>query len=157
MSKILLALSILILTGTTSFKSLKNDSYTLSIEKGKAIKEKENTYWVIPTTLTNNSNDTLKYYSMSCSWQDFYSVDNRKLQIDNATICDKNILKILTLVPGQKQTVEVRLLISQTMDAPEIKFRIGFNLIKVTKKNNPLHYHEILKKKNVIWSNEISM
>ena len=95
---------------------------------------------------------------MSCSWQDFYSVDNNKLQVEG-TPCDKNIPTILTLAPGQSRTVEIRLLISQTMDASEIKFKIGFNLMKAssTQKSFDFDFKEEQKKRNIIWSNIISM
>lgn len=145
------------LIGLCSFKSLEQD-YVLTIQKGKVLKQDKTTYWVIPTILANNSKDTLKYFSMSCSWQDFYSVDNRKLQIE-PSLCDKNVPAILTLAPGQKKAVEIRLIISQTMDAPEIRFKIGFNLMQVDKAQTlfDYDYKEEQKKKNVIWSNVISM
>jgi len=65
----------------------------------------------------------------------------------------------LTLAPGQSRTVEIRLLISQTMDASEINFRIGFNLMKAssTQKTFDFDFKEEQKKRNVIWSNIISM
>jgi hypothetical protein len=95
---------------------------------------------------------------MSCSWQDFYSVDNKKLQIEIAE-CDKNIPTILTLEPGQSKTVEIRLLTNPTMNESKIKFKIGLNLMKASKAQNPLDldFKEESKKKNVIWSNIISM
>jgi hypothetical protein len=130
----------------------------LTIQKGKVLKQDKTTYWVIPTILANNSKDTLKYFSMSCSWQDFYFVDNRKLQIE-PSLCDKNVPVIFTLAPGQKKADEIRLIISQTMDAPEIMFKIGFNLMKVDKGQTlfDYDYKEEQKKKNLIWSNVISM
>ena len=93
---------------------------------------------------------------MSCSWQDFYSVDNKKLQIEIIP-CEKNIPTILMLAPGQTKTVEIRLLISQSVDASEIKFKIGFNLMEVDKSKNPFDFDfkEEQKKENIIWSNTI--
>jgi len=158
MTRIILTLIVLLLSSVTFSQTTKRESYTLTITKGKVIKESKQTFWVTPTTLTNNTKDTLKYFSMSCSWQDFYSVDNNKLQIEG-TLCDKNIPEILILAPGQSKTVEIRLLINQTMDTSEVKFKIGFNLMKVssTQKTFDFDYKEESKKKNVIWSNIISM
>jgi hypothetical protein len=158
MTRIILTISVLLFNSVTFSQTTKETTYTLTIIKGKVIKENKQTFWVTPTTLTNKTKDTLRYFSMSCSWQDFYSVDNNKLQVEG-TSCDKNIPKILTLAPGQSRTVEIRLLISQTMDASEIKFRIGFNLIKAssTQKTIDFDFKEEKKKKNVIWSNIISM
>jgi hypothetical protein len=123
----------------------------------KVIKENKQRFLITPTTLTNNTKDTLKYYSMSCSWQDFYSVDSKELQVDGQD-CDKNIPIILTLAPGESKTVEIRLLMDQTIYASEIKFKIGFNLMKVssTQKEFDFDFNEQQKKKNIIWSNIIS-
>ena len=157
-TKILLTIAILFFASFSFSQTVKKADYKLTITKGKVIKENKQTFWVTPTTLTNNTKNTLKYFSMSCSWQDFYSVDNNKLEIEG-TPCDKNIPTILTLAPGQSKTVEIRLLISQTMDASEIKFRIGFNLMKLSKTQKVYAFDikEEQKKKNVIWSNIISM
>lgn len=158
MTRIILMITILLSNSVTFSQNYKNENYTLTIIKGKVVKENKQTFWETPTTLTNNTKDTLRYFSMSCSWQDFYSVDNNKLQIEGA-LCDKNAPTILTLAPGQTRTTVVRLLISQTMDAPDIKFKIGFNLMKVSKGQKLFDYDhkEEQKKKNVIWSNVISM
>ena len=155
-TRILFTSAILLFVGFTFSQTEKNKDYTLTITKGKVVKENKQTFWVTPTTLTNNTKDTLKYFSMSCSWQDFYSVDNSKLQVEG-TLCDKNIPTILTLAPGQSRAVEIRLLISQTMDASTINFKIGFNIMKVKSSANKFDFNEQTKKKNVIWSNIISM
>ena len=158
MTRIILIITFFLFNTVTFSQTAKKANYTLTIIKGKVIKENKQTFWVTPTTLTNKTSDTLRYFSMSCSWQDFYSVDNNKLQVEG-TPCDKNIPKILTLGPGQSRTVEIRLLISQTMDASEIKFKIGLNLMKAssTQKTFDFDFKEENKKKNIIWSNIISM
>ncbi|WP_334125403.1 hypothetical protein [Empedobacter brevis] len=145
------------LIGLCSFNCSEQD-YILTVQKGKVLKEDKTTYWIIPTTLKNNSNDTLKYFSMSCSWEEFYSVDNKKLEIEPKS-CDKNIPKILTLAPGKESTVEIKLIINKTIDEPKIKFKIGFNLMKVDNGKTifDYDYKEEQKKKNIIWSNEILM
>ncbi|MGQ7947601.1 hypothetical protein [Flavobacterium sp. WC2509] len=158
MTRIILTIAILLFNCLTFSQTAKKENYTLTIIKGKVVKENKQTFWITPTTLTNNTKDTLRYYSMSCSWQIFYSVDSNKLQVDEGMGCDKNIPTILTLAPGQSRTVEIRLLISQTIDASEIKFKIGFNLMKVSSapKEFDFDFKEQQKKKNIIWSNIIS-
>lgn len=143
--------------GLSSFM-LKNEYYKLIIKEGKWVKENKQTYLIIPTTLTNNSNDTLKYYSMSCSWQEFYSIDNDRLQIVRND-CLKNAPIILILAPKQSTTVKIRLVKTKSTDVSLIKFRIGFNLMQANNSNKKFDYNEEeqRKKKNVIWSNEISM
>lgn len=155
---ILLTFSILFFGNFTFSQTVKETDYKLVIAKGKVVKENKQTFWIIPTTLTDNTKDSLKYFSMSCSWQNFYSVDNSNLEIE-VTPCDKNVPTILTLAPSQSKTIEMRLLIRQKIDTSEIKFRIGFNLMKLSKtqKIYDFDFKEEQKKKNVIWSNVISM
>lgn len=140
------------------FSAKGADAYILTITKGKIIKQNNQTYWLIPTTLTNNSRDTLRYFSMSCSWQEFYYINNDKLEIETS-ICDKNIPIILTLAPNQSRTVEIKLLIDQTIDASQISFKIGLSIMKASKSKAQLDfdYNEELKKSKIIWSNIISM
>ncbi len=158
MTRIILTIAVLLFSNVTFSQTTKEANYTFTIIKGKVLKVDKQTFWVIPTTLTNNTKDTLRYFSMSCSWQDFYSVDNNKLQVEG-TACDKNIPTILILAPGQSRTVEIRLLISQIMDTSEIKFSIGLNLMKAssTQKTFEFDFKEEQEKRSVIWSNIISM
>jgi hypothetical protein len=157
MTRIILTITVLLFNCLTFSQTVKKENYALTIIKGKVIKENKQRFLITPTTLTNNTKDTLKYYSMSCSWQDFYSVDSKELQVDGQD-CDKNIPIILTLAPGESKTVEIRLLMDQTIYASEIKFKIGFNLMKVssTQKEFDFDFNEQQKKKNIIWSNIIS-
>lgn len=158
MTRIILTITVLLLNCFTFSQTAKKENYTLIIIKGKVIKEKKQRFLITPTTLTNNTNDTLKYYSMSCSWQEFYLVDSKELQVDGQE-CDKNIPIILTLAPGESKTVEIRLLMNQTIDTSEIKFKIGFNMMKVsnTQKEFNFDFNEQQKKENIIWSNIISI
>ena len=158
MTRILLTILILLFSSLTFSQTAKTNCYILTIKKGKILKDRKKTYWSIPLTLTNDSKDTLRYFSMSCSWQDFYSVDNKQIQIETA-LCDKNIPTILILAPWQKRTVAIRLLISNSMETSELKFKIGLNLIKASKTQNPFDFDfkKEQQKKNLIWSNRISM
>lgn len=152
----ILTILFLIICGQIRSQTNRNKDYQLVIEKGKAVKIEKQTFWEIPTTLTNKTKDTLKYFSMSCSWQDFYSVDNKKLQVEPVA-CDKNFPITLTLAPNQSRKVIVRLLISQTMDASQINFKIGFNLMQIKSSTDKYDFKEQIKMKNMVWSNVISM
>ena len=152
MTRIILTIAVLLFNCLTFSQTAKKENYALTIIKGKVIKENKQRFLITPTTLTNNTKDTLRYYSMSCSWQDFYSVDKKELQVDGQE-CDKNTPTILTLALGESKTVEIRLLMNQTIDASEIKFKIGFNLMKVSNTQKEFDFNEQQKKKNIIWSN----
>ena len=155
-TKTLFASAILLFASFTYSQALKSKDYTLIINKVKVVKENKQTFWATPTTLFNNTKDTLKYFSMSCSWQDFYLVDNHKLKVE-VIQCDKNIPIILTLAPGQSKTIIIRLLISQKMKPKTVKFKIGLNIMKVASLSNKLDLNEQRKKKNIIWSNIITI
>jgi hypothetical protein len=154
----ILILSASSLVGFLSFKS-PTKNYLLTIKWGMVTVDKDKTIWVIPTTLTNNTDDTLKYYSMSCSWRELYLVNNSNLQVQ-PVICQYNAPIILTLAPGQKTTVSVNLLVNNRTDnTSEVQFKIGFNLIKTADTKWPIQYiyETIKKRKNVIWSNSIHL
>jgi hypothetical protein len=160
MTRILLTLTILLSHSDLFSQVTKGENYTLTITKGGFIKEDDDnqTYFITLATFTNNTKDTLRYFSMSCSWQDFYSVDNNKLQFQGID-CDNNAPIILTLAPGQSRTVKLRLLVSNSMDSSNSNFKIGFNLMKASANQRAFSYDfkEGQKKKNIIWSNTISM
>ena len=155
MKRILIVLFILSFIGLHSFKSYNTD-YVLTIKKGKTIKKNKQLYLIVPVTLTNNSKDTLNYLSMSCSWEDLYVVDHKNLEIEGS-ICDKNIPAILTLAPAEKRTVALKLITGQVSDRTKKEFKIGYNLIKSTKRQDLLSYRALKKKANIIWSNAVSM
>ncbi len=136
-------------------QSIDEAKYKLVIKKGEIVKDSTNTFLLIPATLTNQTNDTLKYFSKSCSWQEYYSVNNKNLEIETVN-CDKNIPIILTLAPNQSATVDLRLLISQTIDSSPNSFKIGFHLLK---DQVFMDMYDVSNQfyKNIIWSNEISI
>jgi len=137
-------------------QKLKKKDYTLTITKGVAIKENNRTFWVIPITLINKSKDTLNYFSMSCSWQDFYSIDNSKLQIEIAE-CDKNVPTILTLPPGKSRTEKIRLFTNQNTNLSGEKLKLGFNLIKPTAFQKASNFNKENDNGVILWSNTITL
>jgi hypothetical protein len=137
-------------------QSVTNGDYTLSIRKGAFTKQGSQNIWIIPTTLTNLSKDTLKYFSLRCSWQDFYLVDNEKLFVLKS-ICDKNTPFVLKLAPGKSTTTELKLLITPTMDTTIVPFKVGFNIIRANMPASEFKMKELLFRENVIWSNVITI
>ncbi|MCL9804885.1 DUF4352 domain-containing protein [Flavobacterium amniphilum] len=155
MKQILIVIFILSFIGLHSFKSYNTD-YVLTVKKGKTIKRNKQLYLIVPVTLTNNSKDILNYLSMSCSWEDLYVVDHKNLTIEGS-VCDKNIPTILTLAPGKKKTVALKLITGQVSGTAKKEFKIGYNLIKSTKRQDLFQYSTLKKKKNIIWSNTVSI
>jgi hypothetical protein len=131
------------------------NNYTLKAEKISTVNDRGKTFLVVMTTLTNHSKDTLKYNSDSCSWQDYYSVNEPYLQVETAQ-CDKYIPIVLTLAPGQSRQVELRLLSKRKTTVSQMKFKVGFHLLLDRVYKDDYEVSEEFRK-NVIWSNEISM
>ena len=152
--KKLLTILVVATIAISTLGQVDTSKYVLTIKQGKYEKVNNQTYLLVPTTLTNNTNDTLKYLSMSCSWQEFYYVDNDKMSVEQI-ICTKNGQIMLTLLPHKSVEKEIKLVIEQTISTSKLKFKIGFSLLKV-KNNLPYDFNEQEKKKNIIWSNTIA-
>ena len=156
MKKLLMILFAVALT-VSAFGQADTSKYVLTIKQGKYKKVGTQIFLLVPTTLANNSNDTLKYLSMSCSWQEFYYVDNAKMSVDQVN-CSGNDMIILTLAPHKSVDTEVRLVVGQITDTYKIKFKIGINLLKATKNVNNVwnEYKGQQETKNIIWSNAVT-
>jgi len=119
----------------------------------------EKTVLFVPVKLTNNSNDTLKYMTMSCSWEEFYMADRREIATIPIEPCDKNIPKCLTLGPHKSVIVNVPVVKLQRGK----RFRIGMALIKLNNHDNLFDLLNIgsysidKKDDNIIWSNTIEL
>jgi hypothetical protein len=103
----------------------------------------------IPVTVHNNSNEPLKYYSMTCSWQEFYHIDNENLQVLMPP-CDSNIPSEV-IVPAHSVHTDIITFSCKknSLKNPE-RFRVGLNI----NKNHRLFYDEELSRYNIVWSNE---
>lgn len=115
----------------------------------------------VEVTLTNNTADTLRYSTLSCSWQDTYTLDTELLRIQGAS-CDKNIPKLIAIPPrGKEEKVLILVTDSRAEKSSIVKFRVGFNWLTA---NN---YQEAVKKieqlqntrpqntENIVWSNPV--
>lgn len=149
--RLLLALLIIIMGRTVLAQS--NAGYSFTVEQGKVANYGAHKYLIVPVTLSNNTNQTLSYYSLSCSWWDFYKFDSQELIYNGGYKCADNAPVLLTLAPHQQYKNKIELLIKPGVKA--VNYKIGFNLIMDKAKLNlsQLKSH----KPNVIWSNTLSM
>ncbi|WP_395053582.1 hypothetical protein [Flavobacterium sp.] len=159
MIKLTLAFLILILNFNTikSSNYIQEDNYTLEIEKLKKSKLKNIENWLIKATLKNNTNDTLRYCSMSCSWTDYYSLNNTNFKIIENP-CDKNIPIIITIAPKESKSVEIQLSKKDEKKSIQKNFKIILNLIIVKSSNNRFENENENKtlSKNLIYSNSLA-
>ncbi len=132
------------------------EDYVVSIKKGKLKTVDNEAFLEVPVSLTNNTKDTLYYLTMTCSWQDFYYIDNERLKGEEVP-CDKNIFDLLKLAPGKTNTVALKLFYKNPTDSDPVTFKIGHNIVKVDDEFKRVKsYRELRKKKNIIWSNAVT-
>jgi hypothetical protein len=105
-----------------------------------------------PLTLTNNSNDTLKYLTMSASWWDFYTLDNKNfaLAADYWNVF-KNGIVVRVLPPHQSVTIAITIVTYKNYYRGQ-KLRIAMSLQKAE-----AYIIQKPKTANMIWSNEVSI
>ena len=157
MKKVLLILLVICFTNGANAQKNSDKYRLLTITKGKVVTKGNDVFWEIPATLSNTSKDTLHYMSMSCSWQDFYTISTKKLNIP-VSECDKNVPQRLSIPPGKSTTVVLSLMVKHPKENIPLKFKIGYDLILLADDKHWLtHSDNVNERKKVIWSNEISM
>lgn len=127
----------------------KIKSKDLSLVSGKFIHFKNNSA-KIEVRLWNRSKDTLKYLSMSCSWQEFYLTNHKDVNI-RVDECDKNVPRILTLKPNESRTVEIEIV--ATKDILD-EFKVGIHIVQTKEPVIPNDDY-VLKHSQVIWCSSI--
>lgn len=145
-------LFLLCITAVAQPDSIK---YTLTAGKPK-VKKKSGQRWIeVPIALTNTTKDTLEYYTMTCSWQDFYTVDNPNVKTESVP-CDKNIFESITLPPGKSNTVLLKLYPADSTDI-KLSFKIGMNLVFYSKPMLSKEIRNQMHKGNIIWTKPITV
>jgi len=117
-------------------------------------KTQENlTFIFITTKLTNSSSDTIKYITMSCSWQDPFTADLKELVVHGKD-CDKTVPKLKEILPRTSEAVSFQLTSSKTFNELKDKiFRVGFNWVTAKDFDEMfLKLPKLWEMKNVIWS-----
>lgn len=98
-------------------------------------------------TLTNNSADTVKYRSMSCSWQEYYRTNSKYWGIE-INPCFKNGLTIEKISPNSSITKTISLVKRKGYHGKEdTVFKLGLNYLPTESK--------IKKRSEILWSNPI--
>jgi len=137
-------------------------NYILTIDKWQIKKPYDTTliaskekfsFTKIPVRLTNNSKDTLRYITMSCSWEDIYTSNTKRIIILSGP-CDKNIPTIAILPPHQSKNVYLPVIFKKSDTSVKV-FKIGINLQKQDKLGNYNSVDLDSNIKNLIWSNEV--
>ena len=114
----------------------------------------------VKTSLVNTTSDTITYISLSCAWENAYTIDYNDLVIF-PSICNKkeNAPVLIKLPPGKEDARELSLTSKKRVDQlRNMKFRIGFNLVSA-KEQDDLgdKASELRQMKNVIWSDVLKI
>ena len=138
-------------------------NYTLSIDQQQISKaniavhdHKRYGQAFLPVKLTNNSNDTLKYISMTCDWDFLYQTDNKDIQVPRHS-CYTNFNIIKKVPPHQSFTDNVRV---DFQEKSSLKTRLKMSLYLkkyVDKKDMEFPDRSAMNQANFIWSNEIEI
>ena len=110
--------------------------------------------YLIPVTVHNNSNDTLKYYSMSCSWQEFYHSDNKAIEIVQPP-CDNNVPEEIKIPPKGARVDNVSIICTDHDTKTPLQFKIGLNINKNVENDLFNGYDDELRRFNIVWSDQV--
>ena len=139
-------------------KEENSSPYSFEIKHLRDSIDGENKLLIVSSNLTNNSNDTLRFITMSCMWSIIYSVDNPKIHLKHPEVCFKNI-PVEIIIPPKEEYYKTIVLIGSNMKE---EFKIGISFIKIDNLRNfpGLEIFDEVKKGNKeceqIWSNSIS-
>lgn len=111
-------------------------------------------------TLKNNSNNTLKFWAMTCTWGDFYEINNKDIKFFELGCI--STCSIISLAPHQTHAVDMELFCTKNVPDHGYKFRIGMPLFKYSKNDRLIHLEELTfmskhPQSNLIWSNEVDL
>jgi hypothetical protein len=130
----------------TVIRTFKNNE----LEKAKVIS--------VPVSMHNNSNDTLKFYSMTCSWFEFWGTDRQDIGLPSWG-CDGNIPEIVTVAPHHEYKKRLDILYNSTIKKGN-QFRISMSLLRVpgdAKRTWDFFWPDEYVRFNKIWSNEMTI
>ena len=115
----------------------------------------------IAVTIHNPSSDTMRFGSMTCSYEDFFTVSSPSYRVQSRYDCFSNYPNIITLPPKTK--TDRYIMISQTKKGDtnvDTKFRIGMFYIKgdhnITLDSAGKFYQNRYNEK-AIWGNELDL
>lgn len=145
----------MLITICTSFQVQRTGTPPLSVKA--VIDSRSGKSLSVKVTLVNNTADTVKYMSMNCSWQDFYSIDNDRWVIFG-DLCCKNGPEIRSIPPYQTETSMLKLeRVFGSVASKSSMFRIGFRFVPppLPLQQIPVKLEKSKPNATIIWSNEV--
>ena len=111
----------------------------------------------LPVTIHNLGRDTLKYLSYSCSWEQYYHVDNKKLTIEVVS-CDNIVEREIIIPPGDSHSEALRVIYHLRGEKGLEHFRVGVNInthgldLAISPRYNYMYQ---LMNNNIVWSKDV--
>lgn len=153
----------LITNNDSKLYTLTIESANISVPRDTILKNYKNKKFkkyriiTLPAVFRNESNDTLNFYSMTCSWEDFWDT-NRSDVVLLRWPCENNMPKIIAVAPHQvyKRTLTI---FYNTEVKRDTQYRISMSLLRYPTyiKHDVLFWPSEYVRFNKIWSNEISI
>jgi hypothetical protein len=106
--------------------------------------------------LSNNSNDTLKYFNMDCSWGDILLINDK--HVSTAVYpCFHNVPTQITISPHSSLTMDLPLIFDMNTTGNKHRFRVGIVLIRDLLDYSDIELLSVIgrDKRYVVWSNEV--
>jgi hypothetical protein len=128
--------------------------YELTLRKLMIAEKPSGTIIKVEATLINNTADTLFYFSMTCSWQQFYNIDNKTFNIHNDP-CDKNVQTVIAVPPKGQRSVVLDILTQNKLTTNPIGVKIGFDLVKAKNLADHRDFDKFNRKTTIIWSDKL--
>jgi len=116
------------------------------------IKKKAYSMFRVSVKLLNNTKDTLKYISMSCSWNELFHLNDKNFYIFGWP-CDTNFPIIRIILPYKTAAFSLPI-VKEKGSADADKLRVCMNLL-ISDKHNEHLVLSIDKTGVLIWSNEV--
>lgn len=149
--RILLLFIILI---NISFANYRSKDYTLYAYTRLVYTKGTKTYLVANVRLTNNTADTLRYLSWSCSYWEFYMVKSKRLTGFDK-ICLRNLPCLKVLPPHRSDSVSLTYTVIAARSADPIKYKIGMEIAKDEGDNGKNQLLHRPMKYTIIWADEV--
>ncbi len=118
-------------------------------------------YTICEMRINNNSDDTLKYFSMNCSWLEMYTTNDVYFKVPER-MCMQNYPEAQVIPPRQTSVVKIPIVAYIKTLLPR-KIKIGLSLQRLNDDNPydlaPGLLDLMLKPQpsNMIWSNEVTI
>lgn len=157
MKTMIILISLFLISCTThKVEGIKSQVSIFDRVDPHSIKASRGLFYNVKIDLINGTDSTLSFWTMSCSWQRNWIIEDKTLQF--FVSCPKNTPELVQIEPGKKITYDGIIEVIDTINfSSSKKYRLGFVLIK----KNEVHrdgefisvlYKKIDAKKDIFWS-----